>query len=157
MPCTIWVAVPMHGSAWPLPGYMLLAYNLIHCHLVVAKQCNACCWLYVTDFLQNNQRSNYPAILRSEFVSHPLGVELESKMMAYLMSCDHSTWNMMDGHAQILPKTISPTMWQEASFTPIISGQSWMTSWQSVDAMVDSFRMVWQSWIACVKGQFWCR
>jgi len=99
-----------------------------------------------------SQRSNSPAISKSEFVNRPPG--LSCVLTSCLMSSGHASLKTVGVHPSFSPSITPPTPCLEASFTPTNSGHAVTNSVHRVGRSVDSRRSVLVSWRATRSGVF---
>jgi len=90
-----------------------------------------------------NQRSMRPAISKSEFVSRPVGFEVETT--SFLMSGGHSKRKTVGGIALFSPMMMPPTPCLEASLIPTKSGHALTRALHFVGARIDSWRKILHS------------
>ena len=93
--------------------------------------------------------STRPASSRSEFVIVPFG--LASDFTLAVMSGGHCSLNTVGRHSDSSPMMMPPTLWLDASTTPIKSGYPATSSWQRVGRLVDSHKIVQQFDIAACR------
>jgi hypothetical protein len=94
-----------------------------------------------------------PAISKSEFVIHPVGLVLE--WMFDVMSKGHCQRKTVGMHSARSPMTTPPTLWLEASTILTKSGHPVKSSLHRVGSFVDSQRRVQQPLM--LANNFLCR